>query len=110
MRGRYHLLSRGDRREDIVFDDEDRKHFVETLGEAATRANLQVHASCLSLLTVKHLKQNRSQIFNRGRPSFVYATAEQLANKEPFKTLKSRHMRCDKLKAKQRLSEALARH
>jgi putative transposase len=40
-------LSRGDRREDIVFDDEDRKRFVETLGEAATRANWQVHAFCL---------------------------------------------------------------
>jgi hypothetical protein len=44
---RYHVLSRGDRREDIVFDDGDRKRFVETLGEAATRANWQVHAFCL---------------------------------------------------------------
>jgi len=35
---RYHVLSRGDRREDIVFDGEDRKRFVATLGEAATRA------------------------------------------------------------------------
>ena len=44
---RYHLLSRGDRREDIVFDDADRKRFVETLGEAAARAGWQVHAYCL---------------------------------------------------------------
>ena len=44
---RYHVLSRGDRREDIVFDDGDRNSFVETLGEAATRANWQVHAFCL---------------------------------------------------------------
>ena len=44
---RYHLLSRGDRREDIVFDDVDRKRFVETLGEAAARAGWQVHAYCL---------------------------------------------------------------
>jgi putative transposase len=44
---RYHLLSRGDRREDIVFDDDDRRRFVEVLGEAATRVNWQVHAFCL---------------------------------------------------------------
>ena len=43
----YHVLSRGDRREDIVFDDGDLNSFVETLGEAATRANWQVHAFCL---------------------------------------------------------------
>ena len=44
---RYHVLSRGDRREDIVFDDEDRRRFVATLGEGAARANWQVHAFCL---------------------------------------------------------------
>lgn len=44
---RYHLLSRGDRREDIVFDNEDRNWFVDALGEAATRANWQVQAFCL---------------------------------------------------------------
>jgi hypothetical protein len=44
---RYHVLSRGDRREDIVFADGDRTRFVETLGEAAARANWQVHAFCL---------------------------------------------------------------
>ena len=44
---RYHLLSRGDRCEDIVFDDAHRKRFVETLGEAAARAGWQVHAYCL---------------------------------------------------------------
>ena len=45
---RSHLLSRGDRREDIVFDDADRKRFVETLGEAAARAGWQVpYAYCL---------------------------------------------------------------
>jgi len=44
---RYHVLSRGDRREDIVLDDEDRKRFVRTLGEAAVYAGWQVHAYCL---------------------------------------------------------------
>jgi hypothetical protein len=31
----------------LIFDDGDRKRFVETLGEAAMRANWQVHAFCL---------------------------------------------------------------
>jgi hypothetical protein len=30
----YHLMSRGDRREPIFLDDEDRKTFLRTLGEA----------------------------------------------------------------------------
>ena len=29
----YHVTARGDRREDIFEDDEDRKLFLETLGE-----------------------------------------------------------------------------
>jgi hypothetical protein len=30
----YHLMNRGDRKEDIVVDDPDRQRFLETLGEA----------------------------------------------------------------------------
>ena len=44
---RYHVLSQGDRREDIFIDDGDRKRFAETLNEAATRAGWHVHAYCL---------------------------------------------------------------
>ncbi len=44
---RYHVMSRGDRREDIVWDDEDRKVFVRTLGEGAVYAGWDVHAYCL---------------------------------------------------------------
>ena len=40
----YHVMARGDRREAIVRDDEDRKTFVRTLGEAAERAGFRVHA------------------------------------------------------------------
>ena len=43
----YHVMSRGDRREAIVDGDEERKLFVETLGEACTKADWQVHAFCL---------------------------------------------------------------
>jgi len=40
----YHVMARGDRREAIVKDDEDRRTFVRTLGEAGERAGFRVHA------------------------------------------------------------------
>lgn len=43
----YHVLNRGDRREPIVQDDEDRRCFVATLGQACERSGWQVHAYCL---------------------------------------------------------------
>ena len=43
----YHLLSRGDRREEIFRDDLDRKSFLETLGAVCQKSGWQVHAYCL---------------------------------------------------------------
>ena len=43
----YHVMSRGDRKEEIFWDDEDRRQFLRTLGEACERACWQVHADCL---------------------------------------------------------------
>ncbi|MBI4660776.1 MAG: transposase, partial [Verrucomicrobia bacterium] len=43
----YHLMNRGDRREPIFLDDEDRKSFLHTLGEACAKTGWQVHAYCL---------------------------------------------------------------
>lgn len=43
----YHVMNRGDREEDIFFDDEDRTRFLRTLGEACIKADWQVHAYCL---------------------------------------------------------------
>jgi putative transposase len=43
----YHVMSRGDRRENIFLDDEDRRAFLKTLGEVCARAEWQVHAYCL---------------------------------------------------------------
>mgnify|MGYP001765238822 FL=1 len=43
----YHVMSRGDRREDIFFDDVDRHDFIKTLAEACQKADWQVHAFCL---------------------------------------------------------------
>jgi len=43
----YHLMSRGDRREDIFLDDVDRQDFLKTLAEACQKTGWQVHAYCL---------------------------------------------------------------
>lgn len=44
---RYHLMSRGDWREAIFADDQDRAQFLRTLGEACAKTGWQVHAYCL---------------------------------------------------------------
>ena len=43
----YHVMSRGDRREDIFLNDVDRHDFLKTLAEACQKAEWQVHAYCL---------------------------------------------------------------
>lgn len=43
----YHVTARGDRREDIFDDDEDRKLFLETLGEVIDQFNWVCYAWCL---------------------------------------------------------------
>ena len=43
----YHLMSRGDRREEIFRDDLDRKSFLQVLGAACEKTAWQVHAYCL---------------------------------------------------------------
>lgn len=43
----YHVMNRGDRREPIFVDEEDREQFIGTLGEACGKTGWQVHAYCL---------------------------------------------------------------
>ena len=43
----YHLMSRGDRREEIFRDDVDRKKFLEALEATCQRTCWEVHAYCL---------------------------------------------------------------
>ena len=43
----YHVMSRGDRQENIFVDDVDRQDFLKTLAEACQRTGWQVHACCL---------------------------------------------------------------
>ena len=43
----YHLINRGDRREEIFRDDQDRERFLESLAEACQKTDWEVHAYCL---------------------------------------------------------------
>ena len=45
----YHVMNRGDRREPIFKDDEDRSSFLAALGEVCGKTGWQVHALCLML-------------------------------------------------------------
>jgi REP element-mobilizing transposase RayT len=40
----YHVMNRGDRREEIFREDADRERFLETLGEVCARTGWEVHA------------------------------------------------------------------
>jgi len=41
----YHVMNRGDRRDPIFGDDQDRRRFLETLGQTREKTGSQVHAS-----------------------------------------------------------------
>ncbi len=43
----YHVMNRGDHRERIFRDDQDRRQFLSTLGEACRKTGWQTHACCL---------------------------------------------------------------
>ena len=43
----YHVMNRGDRREAIFEDDEDRERLLETLTQVCQKTGWQVHAYCL---------------------------------------------------------------
>ena len=43
----YHVMNRGDHREDIFKDDQDRRRFLDTLGETCVKTDWRVYAYCL---------------------------------------------------------------
>ena len=57
----YHVMNRGDQREDIFKDDKDRRRFLSTLGEACGKTDWQVHAYCLmrnhGRTTARHVRK-----------------------------------------------------
>lgn len=61
----YHLTSRGDRREDIFEDDEDRLMLLEVLGEGLARFDASVLAWCL----MSNHRSKRQDLTPRFSPS-----------------------------------------
>src|SRR5665213_2734588 len=43
----YHVMNRGDRREEIFRNEDDRRMFLDTLSEACGKTGWQIHAYCL---------------------------------------------------------------
>src|SRR5665213_2798941 len=43
----YHVMNRGDRREAIFRDEQDRRLFLDTLTEACRKTEWQIHTYCL---------------------------------------------------------------
>src|SRR5215204_1370758 len=78
----YHVMNRGDRREDIFHDDDVRQLFLKTLGGACDKTGWQVHAYCMMRnhfhLVAETRERGRSQVLTqKGAPAIV---AEWLAN------------------------------
>ncbi len=60
----YHAISRGDRREDIFVDDEDRQGLLAVVSQALSRFDAEALAYCLSLL-MRHINGAYTQTYNR---------------------------------------------
>ena len=60
----YHVISRGNRREQVLKDDVDRQDFLRTLAEAGQRTGIAVHAYCL-MGNYFHLRCGRSGSLGR---------------------------------------------
>jgi hypothetical protein len=60
----YHVTSRGDRREDIYIDDDDRTAWLEGLGNICARFNWVVHAYCLMVKGVGDKYASFASTFN----------------------------------------------
>ena len=48
----YHVMNRGDRREEIFRDDKDREGFLAALAEVCGKTGWEVHALCLMGRTI----------------------------------------------------------
>ena len=62
----YHVMARGDRREAIVQDDEDRGTFLRTLGEACERSGFRVYAYVLMTNHYHLLLETKEPNLSRG--------------------------------------------
>ena len=58
----YHVMSRGDQRNDIFLDDMDRHEFIKTLAEACQKTDWWVHAFCLMKNHYKRVTDRRCRV------------------------------------------------
>jgi len=70
----YHVMNRGDQREDIFRDDEDRQKFLWTLGETCQNTEWQVHAYCLT-------RNHFHLVVETPQPNLVFGTKWLLSEK-----------------------------
>ncbi len=61
----YHVMNRGDQREDVFCDDTDRAKFLSTLGESCGKTQWQVHAYCL-------MRNHFHLVLETPEPNLVY--------------------------------------
>ncbi|MBC8431476.1 MAG: transposase [Desulfobacterales bacterium] len=72
----YHVLSRGNEGRDIFYDREDRKVFLETLGETSERFDVEVYAFVLMSSHYHILLQTRGANLSRAMQWFESRTPE----------------------------------
>ena len=63
----YHVMSRGDQREDIFLCDVDRYDFLKTLAEACRRTGWQVHAFCFNAEELTRLQWSQQDLAARSK-------------------------------------------
>ena len=75
---RYHVMKRGDQREPIFRDDEDRQRFLSTLGEACLKTEWQVQAYCrqFGLLMEKRRAEESAPKDDEVRRDWVFGSEE----------------------------------
>jgi REP element-mobilizing transposase RayT len=75
----YHVMARGDHREAIVNDDEDRGTFLRTLGEACKRSGFRIHAH---VLMTNHYHLLLETPGKRGQPFNIDIFSESLRKRK----------------------------
>src|ERR1051326_198132 len=73
----YHVMSRGNRRQDIYLDDVDRQDFLKTLAEACQKTAWQVHAYCL-MSNHDPLAHMRGQLRRLSRPAVICGSTQTI--------------------------------
>ena len=80
----YHLMARGNGRQDIVSDDVDRERLQEQLGKAAIRCSWRVYAFALMSNHLHVVLKTREPNLSRGMQSFLSGYANAWSRRHRF--------------------------